>query len=114
MPDDLRAGRPARLARDDGAQFGIIEARGERLDLRGFARALAAFKGDESSASGSSFDRCFGHGQSFSAPARNAPITSSCTPSIARRMVDPSATGSAANTGVSTAILAPRQTLTTP
>ena len=47
-------------------------------------------------ASGNSFDRCLGHGQSFSAPARNIPITSSLAPSIARRIVDPWATGSAA------------------
>ena len=40
--------------------------------------------------------RCLGHGQSFSALARNMPMTSSLAPSIARRMVDPVPTASAA------------------
>ncbi len=96
MPDDFGARRSAGLARDDGAQLCRVEAFGERLDLGGFARSLAALKGDEASAPGSSFDRCLGHGQSFSAPARNIPITSSLAPSIARRIVEPVATGSAA------------------
>ena len=96
MPDDFGAGRSARLAGDDGAQLGCVEAFGQRLDLGGFAGAFAALKGDEAPAPGNSFDRCLGHGQSFSAPARNIPITSSLAPSIARRMVDPVATGSAA------------------
>src|SRR5712691_9958706 len=90
------------------------ETFGQQFDLRGFAGSLAAFKGDESSAPGSSFDRCLGHDQSFSAPARNIPITSSLAPSIARRIVDPLPTGSAAKTGASMATLVPRHTLTTP
>ena len=45
---------------------------------------------------GNSFDRCLGHRQSFSAPARNIPITSSLAPSMARRIVDPVPTDSAA------------------
>src|SRR6267154_720355 len=90
------------------------ETFGEQFDLRGFAGSLAALKGDESSAPGSSFDRCLGHGQSFSAPARNIPITSSLAPSIARRIVDPLPTGSAAKTGASMATLVPRHILTTP
>ena len=40
--------------------------------------------------------RCLGHGQSFSALARNMPMTSSLAPSIARRMVEPVPTASAA------------------
>src|ERR1700676_941721 len=112
MPDDLGPRRAAGLARDDDAQFGGVEAIGKRLDLGGFAGSLAALKGNESSAPGNSFDRCFGHRHSFSAPARNIPITSSLAPSIARRMVEPLATGSAAKTGASMAMLVPRQTLT--
>src|SRR5665213_907341 len=112
MPDDFSARRAARLAGDNGAQLCGVEPGGERLDLGGLSRSLAALEGDESSALGSSFDRCLSHGQSFSAPARNAPITSSLTPSNARRIVDPLPTASAANTGASTAMLAPRQTLT--
>src|SRR3981189_3620685 len=114
MANDFRARRSAGLAGDNGAQFRRSETFGEQFDLGGFAGSLATFKGDESSAPGSSFDRCLGHGQSFSAPARNIPITSSLAPSIARRTVDPVATDSAAYTGVSTATLAPRQTLTKP
>src|SRR6266849_4184531 len=114
MPDDFSTGRSAGLARDDGVQFCRVETFRQRLDLRGLAGSLAAFKGDESSAPGNSFDRCFGHRQSFSAPRRNIPMTSSLAPSIARRIVDPLSTDSAANTGASMARLAPRQTLTTP
>src|SRR3982074_293734 len=114
MANDFRARRPAGLARDAGTQFCRAETFGEQFDLRGFAGSLAALKGDESSAPGSSFDRCLGHGQSFSAPRRNIPMTSSLAPSIARRMVDPLPTGSAAATGASMAMLAPRQTLTIP
>src|ERR1700722_635896 len=114
MADDFRSRRSAGLARDNGAQLGRAKAFGQRLDLGGFPGPLAAFKGNEASASRRSFDRCFGHDQSFSAPARNIPMTSSLAPSIARRIVDPVPTDSAAYTGVSTAILAPRQTLTTP
>ena len=40
--------------------------------------------------------RCLGHAQSFSALARNMPMTSSLAPSIARRMVEPVPTASAA------------------
>src|SRR3954452_10733068 len=111
MPDDFGARRTARLPGDDGAQFCRAQTLGKRLDLRGFAGALAAFKGDESSGSRSSLDRCLGH-QSFSAPSLNAPRTSSLAPSIARRIVDPTATDSAAYTGASMAMLPPRQTLT--
>ena len=96
MPDDFGARRSAGLAGDDGAQLRRAETFRKRLDLGGLAGSLAAFKGDESSAPGSSLDRCLGHGQSFSAPARNIPITSSLTPSIARRIVDPLPTASAA------------------
>ena len=52
MPDDLGAGRAARLAGDDGAQFCNIEASGQLLDLGGFPRPLAAFERDETSAPG--------------------------------------------------------------
>src|ERR1700759_1583609 len=114
MPDDFSPGRSAGLSCDEGAQFSGAQMSRERLDLRGLAGSLAALKGDETPASRISFDSCFGHHQSFSAPARNIPITSSLAPSIARRIVDPVPTGSAANTGASTAILAPRHTLTTP
>src|SRR3954454_9443881 len=113
MPNDFAPRRTARFTGDDGAQFCRAQTLGKRLDLGGFAGALAAFKGDESSASRSSLDRCLGH-QSFSAPSRNAPRTSSLAPSIARRIVDPTATDSAAYTGASMAMLPPRQTLTTP
>src|SRR6195952_2356733 len=114
MPDDFGSRRPSGLPRDDGAQLYGVQTSGEHFDVRGFAGALATLKGDESSAPGSSFDHCLGHRQSFSAPARNIPMTSSLAPSIARRIVDPWPTDSAANTGASTAILAPRHTLTTP
>ena len=60
------------------------------------AGTLAALERNESSAPGGTFDRCFGHGQSFSAPARNTPITSSLAPSMARRTVEPLPTDSAA------------------
>src|SRR5258706_16284287 len=115
MPDDFSARRAARLARDDGPQLcGGAKTLREDLDLRGFAGSLATLEGDESSAPRSSFDRCLGHHQSFSAPARNIPMTSSLAPSIARRIVDPWPTDSAAYIGASTAMLAPRHTLTTP
>src|SRR6266404_1141273 len=114
MPDDFSSRRPARLARDDGAQLFGIETLRERLDMRGFAGSLTTFKGDESSAPGSSFGRWLAHRQSFSAPARNIPMTSSLAPSIARRIVDPWPTDSAAKTGASMATLVPRHTLTTP
>src|SRR3981081_1385614 len=114
MPDDLGSRRSAGFAGDNRAQLCGIEAFRERFDLGGFARSLAALEGDESSAPGHSFDRCFGHRQSFSAPRRNIPITSSLAPSIARRIVDPLPTDSAAETGASMAMLAPRQTLTIP
>src|SRR5258708_39488271 len=89
MPDDFSSRRPSRLARDDGAQLYGVQTFGEHFDVRGFAGALATLKSDESSAPGSSFDRCLAHRQSFSAPARNIPMTSSLAPSIARRIVDP-------------------------
>src|SRR5579859_2416887 len=110
MPDNFSARRPAGLARDNGAQLGGRQP----LDLGGFARSLAALKGDESSAPRASLNRCLGHRQSFSAPARNTPITSSLAPSMARRIVDPLPTDSAATTGASMAMLPPRQTLTKP
>src|SRR4051812_10982813 len=113
MANDFRPGRSPGFARDDGAQLCRGETLRQHLDLRGFARSLAALERDEPSTPGSSFD-CLCHDQSFSAPARNIPITSSLAPSIARRIVDPFATGSAATTGASMAILAPRHTLTTP
>ena len=40
--------------------------------------------------------RCIGHGQSFSALARNMPMTSSLAPSTARRTIEPVPTASAA------------------
>src|ERR1700704_74058 len=114
MANDFGARRAAGFARDDGSQLCSIETLAELLDLGGFARSLAALEGDEPSAPESSFDRCLGHGQSFSALARNIPITSSLAPSIARRIIDPLPTGSAAKTGASMATLVPRHTLTTP
>src|SRR5216683_5328488 len=114
MPDDFSSRRAAGLARDDGPQLCGVQTLREDLDVRGFAGSLATLKGDESSAPRSSFDRCLGHHQSFSAPARNIPMTSSLAPSIARRIVDPWPTGSAAKTGASMATLVPRHTLTTP
>src|SRR6266478_3860149 len=87
MANDFRARRSAGLAGDNGTQFCRAETFGEQFDLRGFAGSLAALKGDESSAPGSSFDR---------------------------RIVDPLPTGSAAKTGASMATLVPRHTLTTP
>src|SRR3979409_32728 len=114
MANDFSSRRSAGLTGDNGTQLRRGEQLRAHFDLRGFAGPLATFKGDESSAPGSSFDRCLGHDQSFSAPARNIPITSSLTPSIARRTVDPLAIGSAAKTGASTAMLAPRHTLTMP
>src|ERR1700687_4787950 len=89
MPDYFSSRRPAGLARDDGTQLCGVQTLREDLDMRGFAGSLATLKGDESSSSRSSFDPCLGHHQSFSAPARNIPITSSLAPSIARRIVDP-------------------------
>src|ERR1700681_2089552 len=114
MPDDFSSRGPAGLARDNGAQLCGVETFREHFDVRGFAGSLATLKGDESSSPGSSFDRCLGHLQSFSAPARNIPMTSSLAPSIARRIVDPWPTDSAAYTGASMAMLAPRHTLTRP
>src|SRR3984885_15301106 len=114
MPDDLGARRSPRLARNNGAHLCRAETLGKRLDLGRFTRPLAALKRDESAASGRSFDRCFGHAQSFSAPARNIPITSSLTPSTARRIVDPLPIAWFAKTGASIATLAPRQTRTMP
>ncbi len=71
MPDDFSSRRPAGLACDDGAQFCGVQTFREDFDVRGFAGSLATLKGDESSAPRSPFDRCLGHYQSFSAPARN-------------------------------------------
>src|SRR6266850_1802263 len=82
MPDDFGARRSARLARDDGAQLRRGKTLGELLDLRGLSGALATLKRYELPASGSAVQRCFGHGQSFSALARNMPMTSSLAPSI--------------------------------
>ena len=96
MPDDFGARRSAGLAGDDGAQLCRVKTLGELLDLRGFSGALAAFKGDELPASGRSVQRCLSHAQSFSALARNMPMTSSLAPSIARRMVEPVPIASAA------------------
>src|SRR6185437_2774778 len=114
MANDFSPWRSARLACDDGTQLCSVEALGEHSDLGGLPRSLAALKGDEPSAPGNSFDRCLGHGQSFSSLARNIPMTSSLTPSIARRIVDPVPIASAAKTGVSSARLPPRQIRTTP
>src|ERR1700744_4143940 len=61
MPDDLGAGRSAGLAGDDGAPLGGLETLRERLDLGGFARALAALEGDEAPAAGRSFACCLAH-----------------------------------------------------
>src|SRR4029434_9512804 len=94
--------------------LGCRKVLGQLLDLRGLAGALAAFKGNELAASGRPLRRCLVHAQSFSALARNMPMTSSLAPSIARRMVEPAPTASAAYTGASIATLAPRQTRTTP
>src|SRR5436305_5937029 len=113
MADDFGARRSPRLAGDHVTQSRAVETFCERLDLRRLARALAALAGDQPSPH-RVFVGCRGHGQSFSAPARNIPITSSLAPSIARRTVDPVATASAATTGASTATWAPRQTLTKP
>jgi len=44
MPDDFGARRSAGLAGDDGVQPGGVQAFRQRLDLRGFARSLTAFK----------------------------------------------------------------------
>ena len=96
MAHDLGARRAAGLAGDDGAQLCRRKTLGEHLDLRGFSGALAAFKGDELPASGGPLQRCLVHAQSFSALARNMPMTSSLAPSIARRMVEPVPTASAA------------------
>src|SRR6266700_8165704 len=96
MAHDLGARRATGLARDEGAQLGRIEAVGELRDLGRLARPLAAFKGDEASASGRPLSRDLIHDQSFSAPARNMPITSSLAPSIARRTVEPVPMASAA------------------
>ena len=96
MPDDFGSRRAARLARDDGAQLFRSKALREFLDLRGLSGALAPLKRDELPAPGSPVRRCIGHGQSFSAPARNIPMTSSLAPSIARRTVEPVPTASAA------------------
>ncbi len=54
MPDDFGARRSAGLAGDDGAQLRRIEPLGKLLDLGGLSGALAALKGDELSAPGSS------------------------------------------------------------
>jgi hypothetical protein len=62
MPDDFGSGRPAGLAREKDAQLCGMETFRQRFDVRGFAGSLATLKGDESSAPGSSFDRCLGHG----------------------------------------------------
>ena len=90
------ARRAARLAGDDDAQPRRPKTLGELLDLRGLSGALAAFKRDELPASGGPLQRCLGHAQSFSALARNMPMTSSLAPSIARRMVEPVPTASTA------------------
>ena len=76
--------------------FAARKTLGELLDLRGLSGALAAFKRDELPASGGPLQRCLVHAQSFSALARNMPMTSSLAPSIARRMVEPVPTASAA------------------
>lgn len=96
MPDDLGAGRPARLAGDEDAQLGRVEPVGQQLDLRRLAGPLPAFEGDEAPASGRPVVDGIGHGQSFSTPARKILTTSSPAPSMARRMVEPVATASAA------------------
>src|SRR6478609_6228105 len=96
MANDFRPRRAARFTRNDSAQFRDIETLGELLDLRGLAGALAALKRNELPASGSLANRCISHDQSFSALARNMPMTSSLAPSIARRMVEPVAIASAA------------------
>ena len=51
MADDFGARRSAGLAGHEGVQLGGIQPLGEDLDLGGFAGPLAAFKGDETSAS---------------------------------------------------------------
>ena len=96
MADDLRPRRSTGLAGHNGAQLRRFKTLGQLLDLRGLSRALAAFKCYELPASGSPIHWCLGHGQSFSALARNMPMTSSLTPSIARRTVEPVAIASAA------------------
>ena len=96
MPHDFRARRAAGLAGNDGAQLCRRKTLGELLDLRGLSGALAAFKRNELPASGGPLQRCLVHAQSFSALARNIPMTSSLAPSIARRMVEPVPTASAA------------------
>src|SRR6266851_2778355 len=90
MTDNLAARRAAGLAGEDGAQLCRFKTLRQQLDLRRFPRSLPAFEGDEFSAPGRPLDRCcLVHGQSFSALARNMPMTSSLAPSIARRTVDP-------------------------
>ena len=90
------AGELARLAGNDGAQLCRRKALGKLLDLRRLSGALAALERNELPASGGPLQRCLVHAQSFSALARNIPMTSSLAPSIARRMVEPVPTASAA------------------
>src|SRR5689334_8161927 len=101
MPDHLGAGRAAGLAGHDRAQLRCFKTFRQLLDLRRFSASLTTLEGDEAPASGSPFGHRIAHGQSFSALARNMPITSSWAPSIARRMVEPASTESAAYTGLS-------------
>ena len=102
MPDNTRCrmisapGDPPGSRVTMARSFAASRRSRQHFDLGGFSGSLTALKGDKSSAPGSSFDRCLGHRQSFSTPARNMPITSSLTPSIARRIVDPVPTASAA------------------
>src|SRR5579862_8113995 len=96
MADDFRTGGAARLAGDDCAQMFRLKMIRQPLDLRGFSASLTALECDEAPASRASLDCLVCHAQSFSTPARNMPIINSLAPSIARRMVDPTPTDSAA------------------
>src|SRR5262249_20328197 len=96
MADDLGAGRSSRLTGDEHVLLRSLKTFRQSLDLRGFSRSLAAFEGNETAAARAALDVAVGHDQSFSALARNMPITSSLAPSMARRMVEPVPTDSAA------------------
>ena len=72
MPDDFGAGRSAGLAGDDGAQFRASSRSASVLIWVDLPDPSPPSKEMKSSAPARSFDRCFSHGQSFSAPARNS------------------------------------------
>ena len=96
MADDLGARRSAGLAGDDGAQPRRLKAFGSFLIWVDLPVPSPPSKVMKRPRPGGSSDRALCHDQSFSAPARNMPMTSSLAPSIARRMVEPVPTASAA------------------